>query len=117
MAIQSINPAFQLEDAKTDYKNARHVGRIRVSDQAFYFPEFTGTRYLPFTAVRRIWAQDSSISTHGSCGASLPITVLRVLYEGGFYQNFTFEKREEADGILARVKELHPEIPQGPESK
>lgn len=117
MAMQSICPQYQVEDPKTDYKGARRVGRIRMSNRAFYFPGFPGTQYLPFDAIRRIWAQDSNISTNGSCGAVLPVVVIRALYEGGLYQNFTFEKREETDEVLARLKELRPEIPQEPESK
>ena len=43
------------------------------------------------------------------------MVVLRVKYSGGFYQNFTFEKRESADRVLAALREARPEVPQEPE--
>lgn len=112
LAMKSICPACSLEDAVADHRTARRVGQYKVSDRAIYFPAFPGTRYLPFAAVRRAWQQKSSILPVGCCGKELPVVLLRMEYGDGFYQNFTFEKREQALGILRRLRELCPEIVQ-----
>ena len=117
MMIRSISQ-IQLEDPETDYGTAESVGRIRMSDQAFYFTGFPGTRYLPFTAIRRVWVQKSSVKANCSCGGiNVPVVRLHTIYDRDSCQSFTFQWEKEADGILARLKEHHPEIPQGPESK
>jgi len=91
------------------------VEQYRVSGAAIYFKAFPGEKYLPFSAVERAWAQKSSMPLTGCCGKDLPVVVLRVKYSGGFYQNFTFEKRESADRVLAALQEARPEVPQEPE--
>ena len=114
LAMKSICPDCALEDAGADHRSSRRVGQYRVSDRAIYFPAFPGTRYLPFAAVSRAWEQDSSILPVGCCGKELPVYLLRGQYGGGFYQNFTFDTREQALGILRRLRELYPEIVQAP---
>lgn len=112
LPMKSLCPDCPLEDAGADYRRSRRVGQYRVSDHAIYFPAFPGTQYLPFAAVRRAWHQRSSMPLTGCCGKELPVYLLRTEYQGGFYQNFSFEKQEEAEGILRRLRELYPEIMQ-----
>ena len=115
MAIQSICPSVVLENPREDYKSAVRVEQYRVSKQAIYFAAFPGTRYLPFRAVRQAWTKDSRISLTGCCGKELPVVVLRVRYEGGFYQNITFEKQKAADQVVAMLKECCPDVCLDPE--
>ena len=118
MMIRSLVSQILLEDPESDYGTAESIGRIRMSDQAFYFSGFPGTRYLPFTAIRRVWAQKSSVKANCSCGGiDVPVVRLHILYGKDSCQSFTFQWEQEVDGILARLSELHPEIPQQPESK
>lgn len=115
MAMKSLCPEFVLPDPAADRKKSRLVEQYRVSGAAIYFKAFPGEKYLPFSAVERAWAQKSRVSLTGCCGGELPVVILRVKYSGGFYQNFTFEKQESAEQVLAALREARPEVPQEPE--
>lgn len=115
MAFQSICPGVTLENPREDYKSAVRAEQYRVSKQAIYIAAFPGTKYLPFRAVRQAWTKSASISLTGCCGKELPVVVLRVRYEGGFYQNFTFEKQKTADQVVALLTECCPEVCLDPE--
>lgn len=115
MAMKSICETFPVSDAKTDYQNAVKIGAYRIGASALYFPGFPETQYLPLAAIRRAWVQKSTISTKGSCGAQLPVYVLRTQYEGGLSQNFTFSKPEAADRAVALLKERLPDLSGAPE--
>ena len=45
------------------------------------------------------------------------MVVVRMRYEGGFYQNFTFEKQSSADKVLALLAEQYPDVLLEPENK
>ena len=115
MAMQSLCPQITLPDPRADRKTARRVEQYRVSAQALYFPAFPTDKYLPFSAVRRAWIQGASIALTGCCGKELPVTVLRIGYEGGFYQNFTFEKESTARTALEAIQAACPNLPGAPE--
>ncbi len=115
MAMKSLCPEFVLPDPAADRKVSGRVEQYRVSGTAIYFKTFPGEKYLPFSAVERAWAQKSSMPLTGCCGKDLPVVILRVKYSGGFYRNFTFEKRESAERVLAALREARPEVPQEPE--
>ena len=115
MAMRSICPSTVLEDPREDYKNGYKAEQFRVGKQAIYMAAFPGTKYLPFAAIRQAWSQDSSITVTGTCGKSLPVVVLRVRYEGNFYQSFQFEKQSEADRVLESIAAGNPGAVIGPE--
>lgn len=115
MAIKSLCPEAVLKDPAADRKESGRVEQYRVSGAAIYFKSFPGEKYLPFYAVERAWAQKSKVSLTGCCGSELPVVILRVRYSGGFYQNFTFERQESAERVLAALREARPEVPQEPE--
>lgn len=112
MALKSLCPEAVLPDPAADRKGSGRVEQYRLSGAAIYFKSFPGEKYLPFCAVERAWAQSSSVPLTGCCGKELPVVVLRMSYCGGFYQNFTFEKRESAERVLAALREAQPEVPQ-----
>lgn len=103
-------PTHLLADPKADYKTAKRLGQYRISDHAFYFLAFPTSRYLSFDAVTRAWSQKTSLPLTGCCGKELPMILLRVEYEGGFYQDFSFEKQDQADAALARLGQCRPEL-------
>ena len=114
MKLRSICPECVLDGAAADYRAASRVEQYRVGGKAIYFAAFPGVRYLPFSAVRRAWIQPSSLSLTGCCGKELPVHVLRMEYQGGFYQNIPFEKLESAEDVLQRILERRPELLQKP---
>ena len=115
MAIFTPKPLAQshpLEDPAGDYKTARRAEQYRVSGQAIYFPAFPGTQYLSFASLSRALTRNTSLPLTGCCGKALPITRLRLYYDGGeFYQDFTFEKLAGANEVLDTVAAARPELP------
>ena len=80
-------------------------------EQAVYLPGFPGTRYIPYDAVSRAWTKKTSVTVAGGCGKALPMIRLRMFYDGETYQDFLFEKLEEADAVLDALAAARPEIP------
>ena len=115
--MQSICPDIVLEDPVGDPRTAEQAEQYRVSRQAIYFAAFPGTNYLPFRAVRRAWAQRTGLALTGCCGKELPVVVLRMQYEGGFYQTFTFEKQKTADRVLSLLAEHWSDVVLAPERR
>lgn len=115
MPFKSICPAVTLDHVKEDYKNSIRVEQYRVGQEALYVAAFPGTKYLPFAAIRQAWTQKSTLSLTGCCGKELPMTVLRIRYEGGFYQHFTFENQKSAQRVLDILAERCPGILLEPE--
>ena len=114
MTIFTPKPLAQthpLEDPAGDYKTARRAEQYRVSGQAIYFPAFPGTQYLSFASLTRALTRNTSLPLTGCCGKALPVTRLRLYYDGGeFYQDFTFEKLANANEVLDAIAAARPEI-------
>lgn len=114
MPILTPKPLAQtcpLEDPAGDYKSSRRVEQFRVSSQAIYFPAFPGTKYLSFRALTKALSRNTSLPLTGCCGKALPMTRLRLYYDGEFYQDFLFEKRPNANRVLDGIAALCPELP------
>lgn len=115
MAIFTPKPLARsspLEEPSADYKTARRAEQYRFSRSAIYFPAFPGTQYLSFASLTRALTRNTSIPLTGCCGKALPVTRLRLYYDGGeFYQDFTFEKLANANGVLDAVAAARPDIP------
>ena len=100
-----------LEDPAGDYKSARRAEQYRYSGSAIYFPAFPGTQYLSFASLSRALTRNTSLPLTGCCGKALPVTRLRLYYDGGeFYQDFTFEKLANANEVLDAIAAARPEI-------
>ena len=100
-----------LEDPAGDYKASRRAEQFRVSGQAVYFPAFPGTRYLSFRALTKALTRNTSLPLTGCCGKALPMTRLRLYYDGEFYQDFMFEKLSVANGVLDSIAAARPDLP------
>ena len=115
MAIFTPKPLAKshlLEDPAEDYKTARRAEQYRVSGQAIYFPAFPGTQYLSFRSLAKALTRNTSLPLTGCCGKALPMTRLRLYYDGGeFYQDFMFEKLPAANKVLDGIAALRPELP------
>ena len=72
-------------------------------------------KYLPYTAVRQAWIQESLLPVTGTCGKALPVTVLRLRYKGNYYQTFTFEKQVNAQKALDTIRAGAPDAVFAPE--
>ena len=114
MPILTPKPLAQshpLPDPAGDYKATRRAEQFRVSDQAIYFPAFPGTRYLSFQALTKALTRNTSLPLTGCCGKALPMTRLRLYYDGEFYQDFMFEKRPAANKVLDVIAAARPDLP------
>ena len=54
--------------------------------------------------------RDTALSVKGTCGKQLPMTCLRLSYDGEFYKDFLFEKRAKAEAVLERIRNRRPEL-------
>lgn len=109
-AMKSLAQSASLENVSEDYKTASRVEQFRVSDEAIYFPAFPGNQYLPFEALHHVKMRDTALSVKGTCGKQLPMTCLRLSYDGEFYKDFLFEKRAKAEMVLERIRSRRPEL-------
>ena len=109
-AMKSLAQSASLENVSEDYKTASRVEQFRVSDEAIYFPAFPGNQYLPFEALHYAKMRDTALSVKGTCGKQLPMTCLRLSYDGEFYKDFLFEKRAKAEAVLERIRNRRPEL-------
>lgn len=109
-ALKSLSQSVSLENVNEDYKTAKRAEQFRVSKDAIYFPAFPGTQYLPFTALEYVKVRDTALSVKGTCGKQLPMTCLRLSYDGEFYKDFLFEKRAKVDEILELIRARRPEL-------
>ena len=95
-----------LEDPAGDYKSARRAEQYRYSGSAIYFPAFPGTQYLSFASLSRALTRNTSLPLTGCCGKALPVTRLRLYYDGG-----EFEKLASANEVLDAVSAARPGLP------
>ena len=109
-AMKSLAQSASLEDVSGDYKTARRVEQFRISNEAIYFPAFPGNQYLPFAALHHVKVRDTALSVTGTCGKQIPMTCLRLSYDGEFYKDFLFEKRAKAEEVLERIRARRPEL-------
>ena len=109
-AMKSLAQSASLENVSEDYKTDSRVEQFRVSDEAIYFPAFPGNQYLPFEALHYVKMRDTALSVKGTCGKQLPMTCLRLSYDGEFYKDFLFEKRAKAEAVLERIRNRRPEL-------
>ena len=109
-AIRSLAQITSLENAAEDYKTAKKTEQFRVSDEAIYFAAFPGTQYLPFVALHHVKVRDTALSVTGTCGKQLPMTCMRLSYDGEFYKDFLFEKRDRAEEVWERIRTCRPEL-------
>ena len=108
--LKSLAQTCVLENATDDYRSARKVGQFRIGEKAAYLPGFPGTRYVPYDAVSHAWTKKTSITVKGCCGKALPMIRLRMYYDGDFYQDFMFDKLEDADAVLDGLQAARPEL-------
>lgn len=105
MAMHSICPDITLDDPRTDYRDSQRIEQYRFGSKAAYFAAWPSAKYLPYSAVRQAWIQDSLLPVTGTCGKALPVTVMRIRYKGNYYQTLTFEKRVNAQKALDILQE------------
>lgn len=105
MAMHSICPDITLDDPKADYSSSLRIEQYRFSGHAAWFAAWPSAKYLPFSAVRQAWIQDSLLPLTGTCGKAIPVTVMRIRYKGNYYQTLTFEKRVNAQKAMDILQE------------
>lgn len=110
LEMKPLCPAYPLADVRADYRTARRVGQYRVSSRALYYLAFPSNRYLSFEAVRGAFSKKTSMPLTGCCGKELPMVLLRVEYEGGFHQDFSFEEQKEADLVMEILRQNCPAL-------
>ena len=108
--LKSQSQSCTLPDAAEDHSASSRLAQYRLGREAVYFPAFPGTRYLPFGAVSKVMARNTSMPLTGCCGKALPMICVRLFYDGEFYQDFMFENLKEANRLLDAVQAARPEL-------
>lgn len=108
--LKSLSRSCVLEDAAADYRAAQKVEQYRVGNEALYISGLPNNRYLPFAALSRVLAKDTSISPGGCCGTQLPMVCLRLTYDGEFSQNFLFESWTSVNKVLEKIGGRRPDL-------
>ena len=94
-----------------DYQDAQNFGNVRMGEQGIYFPKFSGTSYLPYSAVSRAWLRHEPIHTRGCCGSADIDQFFFVVQETGGQQR---EAKVISSGIgkdaLDRLSRANPAV-------
>ena len=106
-----LSKSHPLEDPAGDYRTALRAEQFRFSKRAIYFPAFPGTQYLAFQSLTKALTRNTSLPLTGCCGKALPMTRLRLYYDGELYQDFLFEKLPNANRVLDEIAAACPELP------
>lgn len=106
-----LSQSHPLEDPDGDYKTSLRSEQYRFSKRAIYFPAFPGTQYLSFASLTKALTRNTSLPLTGCCGKALPMTRLRLYYDGEFYRDFMFEKLPNANRVLDEIAAARPELP------
>ena len=108
--LKSQSQSCTLPDAAEDHSASSRLAQYRLGREAVYFPAFPGTRYLPFGAVSKVMARNTSMPLTGCCGKALPMICVRLFYDGEFYEDCMFENLNVAYRLLHAVQAARPEL-------
>ena len=109
--LKSLSQTCTLPNAAGDHSASQRLAQYRLGREAVYFPAFPGSRYVPFAAVSKVMARYTSMPLTGCCGKALPMICVRLFYDGEFYQDFMFDKLEDANTALDILHTARPDIP------
>ena len=98
-----------IENPREDYRRATRAGQHRISPNAFYFPAFPATKYVPCQALTAAILRIAALPTTGCCGKELPVLKLVLRWEGG-QQEMIIDPPRHADTILEVLRTAWPDL-------
>lgn len=108
MAYKSLAEGVEIENPKTDRKNAICIDRYHIGEKAVYLDHFPSDYYIPYKAVGKVWYQASQYNTIGACGKGIPVFVVCVMYDDGTdagkLQKYILEKESDAKKMAELIQ-------------
>ena len=69
MALKVLFPTpLSQEELKTEFRQARDCGKVRLGASCCYFTRFSGTVCLPYDAIVRAWLRQEEVNANLCCG-------------------------------------------------
>lgn len=96
---------------KTDYTQARELGRVRLGQRALYFSHFTWTGVLPLDQVERAYLRIEDIPVGMGC-RRVPMGqhYLMALLRSGETCKGALNGRKEGDWVLEQLHAQSPDV-------
>ena len=102
---------LEQDSCKTDYAQARELGRVRLGQRALYFSHLTWTGVLPLDQVERAYLRIEDVPVGMGCrrvpmGQHYLMAVLR----NGENRKAAVNSRQEGDWVLEQIHAQAPEV-------
>ena len=120
MKFKPVLPGCSLPAAalEADFAQARDTGRVRLGERCLYLPKLTGTAYLPYQQITRVWLRQEEVITKMCCGrVNLDQFFLMVQTGDGQTLKAQVLDKDPGKAALAHVSARNPEAKIGPPPK
>ena len=91
-----------------DYQAAEAIGRAKLGKLAFYYRDLGKKYYVPYDYIERAFCRISECQPDDSPAYYYYRLIL--VHDGREFANLIFNKEEEVDSILEKLKTLSPAI-------
>lgn len=100
-----VLPAYEIEDAKNDFRTSQTIEQYHLSSKALYIPDKGFSwRYLPLERIRGVIpVRESRDEDSAMGGYHIEQPTIRVIYDGGV-EILRLESRSQADQLFALLK-------------
>ena len=115
MRIKLEAPAGVSEEAlAAEFRAARDLGKVRIGESGVFFTRLSGTAFLPWEAVERVWLRQEEVNARLCCGtANFDQFYLMVLGTDGRERKGQVLSKELGREALDRIGRLAPDLPLG----
>ena len=94
-----------------DYENTAPVGRVRLGKLCLYYRDLGVSYYVPYDYIERSFNRISEVQPDDSPAYYYYRLIL--MHGDREFANLIFNKEEEVDGIIERLRELNPNMKVG----
>ena len=111
--IHTQTPAPQ-EALEIDYRSACDLGKVRLGERWLFFPKFSGTAYLPYDQVARVWLRQEEVNARLCCGtANFDQFFLMIEGTDGQLRRAEVENKDRGKEGLVRIPQINPAVQVG----
>ncbi|MDY3905865.1 MAG: DUF6709 family protein [Lawsonibacter sp.] len=112
MAFKVLFPtSLSPQELKTDFQQARDLGKVRLGQSGCYFTRFAGTVCLPWGQILQAWLRQEEVNANLCCGrANFDQFFLMVRDRSGTVHKGEVLSKELGKEALALISERDPEV-------
>lgn len=111
----AVLPADALEQ---DYAQARNVGKVQLGEDCLFLRRFSGTSYLPYSQILRVWLRQEEVKARMCCAtASFDQFYLVAACTDGQERRGQVINKDSGKAALDHIAAKNPEIKIGYEKK